>query len=63
MFVKPKNDKIIVREPATGKIIPSAGIEVPDFDSYWLRRLRDGDVVQIKPVVEVIQPQKKETHK
>ena len=32
-----------VRDPATGQVVPSEGLLVPRT-SYWVRRLRDGDV-------------------
>ena len=32
---------------ATGQVTE---IEVPDFDTFWLRRLRDGDVKKAAPV-------------
>lgn len=33
----------LVRDPATGREI-TEGTVVPDNDSFWLRRLSDGDV-------------------
>lgn len=48
MFVKPK-DGLIVRDPATKRIIAAEGSEVPQ-SGYWMRRLRDGDVEITKPV-------------
>ncbi|WP_225548136.1 DUF2635 domain-containing protein [Chromobacterium violaceum] len=44
MYVKPK-DGFAIRDPDLLDLLPAAGREVPDSD-YWLRRLRDGDVVQ-----------------
>lgn len=35
---------LIVRDPGTGKALPATGAQVPKT-AYWLRRLRDGDVV------------------
>lgn len=43
VFVKPAAGRN-VRDPATKKHIPAEGIQVPR-SSYWLRRLRDGDVL------------------
>ena len=37
-----------VRDPATGEPLPAEGRAVR-IDSYWLRRLRDGDVAAAKP--------------
>lgn len=45
MFVKPKPG-LIVRDPRSKRPIPPEGREVP-AESYWLRRLRSGDVVEI----------------
>lgn len=55
MFVKPTPGRN-VRDPAhRGKHIPAEGLEVP-ATTYWLRRLRDGDVALApSPVVTVQQ--------
>lgn len=47
MFVKPAEGRQ-VRDPASKRPIPAAGANVPQ-DSYWIRRLRDGDVVAANP--------------
>jgi hypothetical protein len=39
---------ITVRDPATGQPLPAAGGNKPRT-SYWLRRLRDGDVSEGEP--------------
>ncbi|OVE45589.1 DUF2635 domain-containing protein [Chromobacterium violaceum] len=44
MYVKP-TEGFAIRDPDLLDLLPAAGREVPDTD-YWLRRLRDGDVVQ-----------------
>jgi hypothetical protein len=44
MFVKPAPGRA-VRDPHTYQLLPDDGRNVPD-DSFWLRRLRDGDVVE-----------------
>lgn len=50
MFVKPKPG-LKVREPNPPYAhIPEEGKEVP-ADSYWMRRVRDGDVIQVEPPV------------
>lgn len=41
-FVVPA-DGLQVRDPATGAVLPAEGAEVP-LNTYWLRRLGDGDV-------------------
>lgn len=45
MFVKPAPGRA-VRDPRTYELLPEDGRNVPD-DSFWLRRLRDGDVEQV----------------
>lgn len=44
-FLKPANDKLKVRRPDTGEYLPAAGASV-ELNTYWRRRLRDGDVVK-----------------
>jgi hypothetical protein len=47
MFVKPA-DGLKVRDEASGQHLPAEGKEVPET-TYWLRRLRSGDVVKAEP--------------
>ncbi len=47
MFVKPAAGRL-VRDPITRVPLPDAGAEKP-ASSFWLRRLRDGDVVEATP--------------
>lgn len=47
MFVKPNNG-LSVRDPVKGSPLPEGGAEVPD-NTFWQRRLRDGDVVKAEP--------------
>lgn len=56
VFVKPAQDRQ-VRDPATKQHIPAEGIQVPR-SSYWLRRLRDGDVLAAEPAAEGERPQR-----
>lgn len=46
MTIKPAQSDLIVRDPTTGKPLQAAGEPKPR-NSYWLRRLRDGDVVVV----------------
>jgi hypothetical protein len=46
MFVKPAPG-LKVRHPISKFHIPDSGIEVPE-ESYWLRRLADGDVIRVE---------------
>jgi hypothetical protein len=47
MKVKPATPGAIVRDPHTKRPVPDEGEDVPDT-SYWIRRLRDGDVVLVE---------------
>jgi hypothetical protein len=49
MFVKPASSAVKVRDPITKLHIPAEGKEVPDGDTYWTRRILDGDVVLATP--------------
>lgn len=48
MIVKPRPG-VRVRDPRTLQHIPETGIEVSDTDTFWARRLADGDVVLVAP--------------
>jgi hypothetical protein len=52
MRVKPAPG-VKVRHPISRQHIPDSGIDVSDADSFWIRRLIDGDVVL---VVEPVSP-------
>jgi hypothetical protein len=43
MFVKPKSGLLIL-DPSSRAVLPEEGQEVSSADSYWVRRVRDGDV-------------------
>jgi hypothetical protein len=43
MFVIPVKGGV-VRDPRTKRIVPAEGIDVPDADFYWHRRVAHGDV-------------------
>ena len=47
MHVKPVAGRT-VRDPVKGTFLPESGAEVPD-NSFWRRRLNDGDVVREQP--------------
>jgi hypothetical protein len=36
-----------VRDPVSMQMLPEDGREVPDDDLYWVRRVRDGDVIVV----------------
>lgn len=46
LFVKPVDPTAVIRDPRTKRALPAGGGPVPN-DSFWQRRLRDGDVVRI----------------
>ncbi len=46
MFIKPAPG-LKVRDPDLKDLLPDEGREVPD-SYYWIRRRRDGDVIEIK---------------
>lgn len=47
MFIKPTSPDMIVRDPVNFEQLPVDGAEKPR-NQHWLRRLRDGDVVEAK---------------
>jgi hypothetical protein len=48
MNIKPAPGREVVRYPRTPyQRLPADGATVADNDKYWLRRLRDGDVVLV----------------
>lgn len=47
LYVIPK-DGLLVRDPKTAQPLPAEGAYKPRH-SYWLRRLRDGDVITGQP--------------
>ncbi len=46
MRVKPAPG-LSVRDPATKKLLPPEGIDVPDDSILWAKMLNDGDVVRV----------------
>lgn len=53
MKLVPRTGMIVI-DPATRKALPADGIDV-EMDSYWIRRMKDGDVSQAeeqKPAAE-----------
>ncbi|WP_077294305.1 DUF2635 domain-containing protein [Yersinia proxima] len=61
MHVKPVAGRT-VRDPVKGTFLPESGTEVPD-NSFWRRRLNDGDVVreqpkEVKPAPETTKAEK-----
>lgn len=47
MFIKPAPG-VKVRDPRSRLPLPETGAEVSDTDTYWARRLVDGDVVHVE---------------
>lgn len=52
MFVKPSAG-VDMRDPETLAILPARGAEVPETE-FWLRRLRDGDVMRASGATEAL---------
>jgi hypothetical protein len=50
IFLKPAPDKV-VRKPVGGHLLPEG--EWVNQESYWLRRLNDGDVVEADAPAEL----------
>ncbi len=46
MKVKPVNPAAVIRDPHTKRQLPADGGDVPD-NTFWNRRILDGDVVRI----------------
>ena len=46
MRIKPSRKDVVVRDPETRRPLAAKGEEKPK-NTYWLRRLRDGDVVEV----------------
>jgi len=47
--IKPAHKDILVRDPITRKALDAKG-EVKPRSPHWLRRINDGDVIEIKKV-------------
>jgi hypothetical protein len=48
VFLKPARPGLIVRDPETGAAL-AAGGETKPRNSYWIRRINDGDAVEVTP--------------
>lgn len=58
MFVKPRDGLKILR-PDTRTVLLTSGEHVPKT-SFWLRRLKDGDVIESS--IEVAKPKKEKSY-
>ena len=47
MRVKPVDPNAVIRDPHTKRQLPPEGDEVPE-NSFWIRRLRAGEVVRVE---------------
>ena len=47
MIIKPAPG-LKVRDPVSKRLLPAEGLEVPETNTYWARRLRSGDVVRVE---------------
>jgi len=52
IFLKPKTAKLKVRNPASGQHLIKTG-EWVENNVYWFRRMKDGDVVETKPLKKI----------
>ena len=50
IFVKPATPELKVRKPVNGHLAPAG--EMVNAESYWLRRIADGDVVSVASAEE-----------
>lgn len=57
-FIKPANEKLLVKDPKTREPLKATGEEKPR-NTYWLRRIKDKSVVQLKSLPKA--PASKET--
>lgn len=57
VFVKPATAATLVRKPVGG-YLANEGQEV-NLDSFWMRRIADGDVVGTPVATEALKPVKK----
>ena len=48
IFIKPAREGLTVVNPADYSIVPQDGCEVT-ADSYWHRRVIDGDIIVVMP--------------
>jgi len=59
MFIKPASPDVRVPDPSQagtpGYWLPAEGREV-EVSPHWLRRLRDGDVVEAQPPATALAP-------
>lgn len=44
--LRPSSPELVIPDPDHGGNLPPEGLEVP-LSSYWRRRIKDGDVVQV----------------
>ncbi len=54
VFVKPK-EGLLVRDEKTKQILPIEG-KIVEMSTYWVRRLKDGDVELVKSVEKAEAP-------
>lgn len=48
VLLKPAHPDLVVRDPVTLQPLPAEG-DLKPLDTYWQRRLIDGDVVEADP--------------
>ena len=55
MFLKPARQGLIVRDPITKRPLKKEGEKVSK-STYWLRRLKEGSVIEIKAAAKPAAP-------
>lgn len=53
LFLTPARPGLIVRDPETGKALAAEG-ECKPRDTYWIRRINDGDVIAAAPPEDTV---------
>lgn len=51
IFIKPAEGRL-VRDPLNKTYLPADGADVA-VSTYWLRRLKSGEVLEVKPPVKI----------
>lgn len=50
VFIKPKFESLIIRDPITKNILPKEGAFV-ELTSFWKRRIYDGSVIVVEKFI------------
>jgi hypothetical protein len=61
IFIKPASG-LRIADPKTGEYLPEGGMLMPR-SGFWLRRLKDGDVIEVKQAAQAAKSAKKASDK